>query len=123
MVFHDDWIIYRFGGKYKLCYFKTGQKHQKKNYDEELIERYKFNDPSLTDMQYDKAYQLILDREKKKKHFESFDINSSIDDKIERFSQSVSRSRSLVFEIAMCNDFEYFCTFTSRVLLPPGFTE
>ena len=30
----------------------------------------------------------------------------------ERFSSSVSRSRSRVKELAMCNKFEYFCTFT-----------
>lgn len=30
----------------------------------------------------------------------------------ERFSNSLSRARSTVFEIALCNDFKYFCTFT-----------
>lgn len=30
----------------------------------------------------------------------------------DRFSSSVSRSRSRVKELAMCNEFEYFCTFT-----------
>lgn len=30
----------------------------------------------------------------------------------ERFSNSISRSRSRVFELAMCNEFKYFCTFT-----------
>lgn len=29
-----------------------------------------------------------------------------------RFSQSVSRSRSRIFELAMCNEFTHFCTFT-----------
>ena len=29
-----------------------------------------------------------------------------------RFSNSVSRSRSRVFELAMCNEFTHFCTFT-----------
>lgn len=36
----------------------------------------------------------------------------SSDEKIERFSQSVSRARARVFELAMCNEFRYFCTFT-----------
>ena len=29
-----------------------------------------------------------------------------------RFAQSISRSKARVFEIAMCNEFTYFCTFT-----------
>ena len=32
----------------------------------------------------------------------------------ERFSQSLSRSKSRVFELAMCNEFKYFCTFTQN---------
>lgn len=30
----------------------------------------------------------------------------------ERFSQSLSRTKANVFELAMCNEFQYFCTFT-----------
>ena len=29
-----------------------------------------------------------------------------------RFSQSMSRTRSKIFELAMCNEFNFFCTFT-----------
>lgn len=32
----------------------------------------------------------------------------------ERFSQSLSRSKSRVFELAMCNEFKHFCTFTQN---------
>ena len=31
---------------------------------------------------------------------------------LSRFDSSISRTRSLIFEIALCNNFEYFCTFT-----------
>lgn len=34
------------------------------------------------------------------------------DDKVQRLSQSLSRSRSRVRELALCNDWEYFATFT-----------
>lgn len=35
------------------------------------------------------------------------------EDEIEgRFEQSISRTRSTIFELAMCNDFTHFCTFT-----------
>lgn len=30
----------------------------------------------------------------------------------ERFSNSVARSKARIFELAMCNEFNYFCTFT-----------
>lgn len=30
----------------------------------------------------------------------------------ERFSQSISRAKSRIFELAICNEFSYFCTFT-----------
>lgn len=33
-------------------------------------------------------------------------------EKNERFSQSISRSKARIFELAMCNEFKYFCTFT-----------
>lgn len=36
----------------------------------------------------------------------------SDDEKKKRFSQSVSRARNRVFELAVCNEFQYFCTFT-----------
>lgn len=29
-----------------------------------------------------------------------------------RFSQSISRSKARIFELAMCNEFQFFCTFT-----------
>lgn len=33
-------------------------------------------------------------------------------EKNERFSQSISRSKARIFELAMCNEFTHFCTFT-----------
>jgi hypothetical protein len=33
-------------------------------------------------------------------------------DSDKRFSQSLSRSRARIFELALCNEFQYFCTFT-----------
>lgn len=42
------------------------------------------------------------------KHYKSTSLKS--DD--ERFSQSISRSKARIFELAMCNEFNFFCTFT-----------
>ena len=36
----------------------------------------------------------------------------SSDEKNARFSQSISRTKSRVFELAACNEFQHFCTFT-----------
>ena len=36
----------------------------------------------------------------------------SAEEKSERLSQSVSRTKSTIFELAFCNEFDYFCTFT-----------
>lgn len=33
-------------------------------------------------------------------------------EKNERFSQSIARSKARIFELAMCNEFKFFCTFT-----------
>lgn len=39
-------------------------------------------------------------------------VSTSCADEEKRFSQSITRTKSRVFEIAMCNEFQYFCTFT-----------
>ena len=46
-----------------------------------------------------------------------FSDNEEICDEVvtsERFSQSLSRTKSSIFELAMCNEFSYFCTFTQN---------
>jgi hypothetical protein len=53
----------------------------------------------------------VIERAKKERKFEPTKDNSKTAES-ERFSQSVSRSRARVFELAMCNEFQYFCTFT-----------
>lgn len=53
----------------------------------------------------------VIERAKKEQKFEPTKDNSKTAES-ERFSQSVSRSRARVFELAMCNEFRYFCTFT-----------
>ena len=39
-------------------------------------------------------------------------VRYSTDNNEERLKNSISRTRSKIFELAMCNNFEYFCTFT-----------
>lgn len=79
---NDLWSAYRYGDRLKVIYFKSGKLHS-----------------SVKKSQWEK---LKADREFVK-------LQSEID---ERYSQSVSRSRNTIFEIAMCNPFEWFVTLT-----------
>lgn len=47
---------------------------------------------------------------KEKTHYEAKE--KLITDDKSRFASSISRARSRVFELAMCNEFQFFCTFT-----------
>ena len=62
----------------------------------------------------------VIEREKKERAFVPAKNEKTADD-VERFSQSVSRSRARVFELAMCNEFHFFCTFTQSAELRDRF--
>lgn len=49
---------------------------------------------------------------KKKKSGNIKPFEAPEDKSEERFSQSLSRAKQRIFELAMCNEFTYFCTFT-----------
>lgn len=42
----------------------------------------------------------------------AYEASAPTEQSAERLEASISRTRSTIFEIAFCNDFEYFCTFT-----------
>lgn len=52
----------------------------------------------------------VIERDPDKKSKVVTERKNTADDV--RFSQSLSRSRARVFELAMCNEFPFFCTFT-----------
>ena len=56
---------------------------------------------------YVKSAPKIPDERKKKPQFKN-----QMRSEGERFSNSVSRSKARIFELAMCNEFNFFCTFT-----------
>lgn len=87
--FNDTWSVYRYGNKIKILYHKNG----------------KIPDKPFEKSQYDEW----LERENLAYAFLRDD-----DDEIDegRLSQSVSRTRSKIFEIALCNPFEWFVTLT-----------
>ena len=56
---------------------------------------------------YIKSAPKIPDERKKKSAIKKQERSES-----ERFSNSISRSKARIFELAMCNEFNFFCTFT-----------
>ena len=86
LLMHDCWSVYDYGESIKVVYFKSLPKRK---------------DPRK-DPLFPTEYQL---REKPK-------IKPTPRSEGERFSNSVSRSKARVFELAMCNEFTHFCTFT-----------
>ena len=83
---HDLWSLYDYGDIVKVVYFKA-----------------------LPNKANPKKDPLFLDPASPKKRpvFEKQSRPES-----ERFSNSVSRSKARIFELAMCNEFTHFCTFT-----------
>lgn len=85
---HDLWSIYAYGEEIKAVYIKTAPKiknaPQRKNANEGAREG-----------------EAIPKKEAKAPRTTE-----------ERFSQSLSRTRARIFELALCNEFQYFCTFT-----------
>lgn len=88
---HDVWNMYAYGDFIKVVYLKTCSPIGKP------YRHHRDNDSGIA---YDNA-----DIPEKAKRKDGTAEN-------ERFSQSLSRTRSRVFELAACNEFTYFCTFT-----------
>ena len=83
---HDVWSVYDYGDIVKVVYIKSA--------------------PKRKDGRDDKLFPDLKNQSKKPK-FEKLQRDEN-----ERFSNSISRSKARVFELAMCNEFKYFCTFT-----------
>ena len=83
---NDLWSAYRYGDKIKVVYHITGKR---------------------CDNPFKKS--------KLQQHYEELELIPIPDPEgdAQRFEQSLSRTRSTIFEIAMCNEFTHFCTFTA----------
>ena len=81
---HDLWSLYDYGDIVKVIYFKSLPNKADPKKDP-LFPEYAPKKPEFA----------------KREHPEN-----------ERFSNSVSRSKTRIFELAMCNEFTHFCTFT-----------
>lgn len=83
---HDVWNIYAYGDFIRVVYLKTTQ-------------------PIKTPQSGSRAFENAI-------RAKGSSAEKQSAEKSERFSQSLSRTRSRVFEIAACNEFTHFCTFT-----------
>lgn len=82
---HDLWSLYDYGDIIKVVYFKSL--------------------PAKPDPKKDPLFP--SDKASTRPQFEKQKRSEN-----ERFTNSVSRSKARVFELAMCNEFTHFCTFT-----------
>lgn len=119
----DEWRVYRYGGRFKLVYYKTGRSVtvDKKSPQEALAAFYEENKTGRLPFElwdkYERGYLASLDISKK----ENGRDNVVLTTESERLQASISRSKSRVNELALCNEFDYFCTFTQSADLRDRF--
>lgn len=109
----DDWRIFKYGGRYKLVYYKTGRNPiaHKKSPQDVLADFYEENLTGRVPFElwekYEQGYYASKERAKKREKEQPKGGSEE-----ERLRSSISRAKARVNELALCNEFEYFCTFT-----------
>lgn len=91
---HDVWNFYRYGNVLKAVYIKSLGKHKKPSQARTACETVT-GDPKETPQIPETLNRKSTEKEER-----------------ERFSQSLSRTKARIFELAACNEFNFFCTFT-----------
>lgn len=94
---NDLWSAYRYGDKIKIVYHKNGKMRDFRKRKSAYVEY-------LEDMRKAEAY---LYDESEPTPWDSIEPTCA-----ERIAQSVSRTRSKIFELALCNPFKWFVTLT-----------
>lgn len=103
---HDLWSAYVYGGELKVVFLKALPKKKTTAAERafEALEQYERE----CNYDADKVREKIADHYKRKSEKKERETSDGSD----RFRQSLSRSRARVFELAACNEFQYFGTFT-----------
>lgn len=108
---NDSWNAYQYGERIKIVYIKSASRRQKTN-DKLFPELEGIPKELLPLAIHSTIYggNVVSENhsaeEKPKAKKEKSSYNS------ERLSASISRTKSKIFELAMCNEFTFFCTFT-----------
>lgn len=122
----DEWIVYRYGERYKVVYFKSnsgGNGRKRKSELQQLHDFYE-NSPVVAPvgrLQMDEAYNLWNNAFNAHERLEIANAKKAVSfskilppsvENPERFSNSISRAKARIFEYAMCNEFTHFVTLT-----------
>lgn len=108
----NEWRIYRYGDCFKLVLYKTtSTKEKKKNSYDRLADFYEENltarlPPQLWNV-YDVGYYASENRKRKNEMLRPSESTPEV-----RLRNSISRSKARILELALCNEFKWFCTFT-----------
>ena len=114
----NSFRLFQYGEhRFKLVFYKCGSQKKKSRFDN-LADLYKTFDivkfPHLSVFEREELYSISYYAFSKKLGRSLTSSSFPLDENEinERLSQSISRTKSRVYELAMCNKFRFFCTLT-----------
>ena len=108
---NDVWNAYQYGDRIKIVYIKNAVRRQKTN--EKLFPELEGIPENLLPLAIHSTIHggnVVAENHSSEEKPKAKKEKS--EDNPERLSASISRTKSKIFELAMCNEFSYFCTFT-----------
>ena len=100
-------IITKYGDKYKITYFKKPLRNKGfEKIKSHNIEEIEFKDKQLHDSDFELWLQMNLHK------LHEVEWEDIAEDKKYKSDNNIRRAKNVIFELAMCNEWEYFCTFT-----------
>ena len=101
-IVHDTWSVYAYCTSVKVVYIKA------------RYNPYREDKKPIYELTENEKWQRNLKKWADEKQKAKLKAAQAADTELQnlRFSQSVARSKARVFELADCNEFKYFCTFT-----------
>ena len=108
---NDFWNAYQYGNKIKVVYIKNAVRRQKSV--ENLFPELEGLPSSMLPLAiHSTIYGGNVVEENTPPTKQTKVEKSKSQNNAERLAASISRTKSRIFELAMCNEFSYFCTFT-----------
>lgn len=108
---NDLWNAYEYGDKIKVVYIKAATRREKSG--DTLFPEFEGMTEQEKRWFMGKSNSFFLehlgDNCEKKPSEKTTDKNEDTD---ERLAASISRTKSRIYELALCNEFKFFCTFT-----------
>ena len=108
---NDFWNVYQYGEKLKVVYIKNAARRKKEV--EKLFPELDGLPSGLLPLAiHSSIYGGKVVDENKLPNEQTKVEKSKKEETEERLAASISRTKSRIFELALCNEFTYFCTFT-----------